>query len=408
MDGSRIVIVGAGQAGAWAARTLRAEGYQGRIVLCGDEGEPPYERPPLSKEQLVPEPQPMPHLIGVDEMTALKIEWRGAAAARHIGRQTRTVELADGSSIPYDKLIICTGGRAVLPPIPGVGLSCVHTLRTLADARRLRAHLRQDARVLVIGGGWIGLEVAASAHGLGCAVIVVEAGPRLCGRTSVEIVSDFLARLHRSNGVEVRLGTTVMELRATRGEGCVVKLSDGAALEADVVVVGVGMVPNDALAQDAGLACDRGIIVESGCRTSDPAIFAAGDVTALRGADGVLRRLESWQNAQDQGKAAARAALSQDVDYRPLPFMWSQQFNVLLQLTGTFGQGQTTAIHTMSEEKFIYVELDEQSIPTAAVCANVPRDFRQIRAFIQGRQVLDRGRVNDPHVRVGLWPAHDG
>lgn len=403
MGGSGIVILGAGQAGAWAARTLRSEGYEGRIVLCGNEGELPYERPPLSKEQLLPQPKPMLHLFSGDDMVSLGIEWHPGGAARRIDRATHTVSLDGGVVIPYEKLIVCTGGRAVLPKVPGFHLPHVFTLRTLADARRLREALLANPRVMVVGGGWIGLEVAASARGLGCAVTVVESGPRLCGRMPIEVVPAFLAEQHARRGVALRLDTTVEGVCEGEGGACRVSLSDGTSHEVEVVVVGVGMCPNDGLARDAGLACDRGIIVDDRCRTSDPSILAAGDVTALSCGDGRMLRLESWQNAQDQGIAAAKSALGQEIRYRPLPHMWSQQYEILLQMAGTFDEAHAAVMRKASDDKFTYIEVDERGVPQAVVCANAPRDFRQIRAYIAAGQSLDRTRMEDPGSPVGKW-----
>src|SRR5690606_37963632 len=215
-----VLIIGAGQAGAWVARTLRNEGYGGRIVLCGDEQDPPYERPPLSKEQLQAEPPCMPYLITHEEFAALQVEWiRGDAAVR-IDRDARTVALASGATLAYGALVLATGGRAYLPPVPGFELDCVHTLRTLPDARRLRGRFQTGARVLVVGGGWIGLEVAAAARDAGCEVTLVEMSQRLCARSAPASLSSYLAGLHASRGVSVRLGVSVTALRPGERGGC--------------------------------------------------------------------------------------------------------------------------------------------------------------------------------------------
>jgi 3-phenylpropionate/trans-cinnamate dioxygenase ferredoxin reductase subunit len=394
MDREAIVVVGAGQAGAWAVRTLRSHGFVGRLVLIGDERAPPYERPPLSKEQLQATPPMMQFLMPPEELDVLAIEWRPATSCTRIDRLTRKVELSNGESIRYDQLILCTGGRARFPGIPGLDSDRVHTLRSLEDAERLHAQLRRGARLLVIGGGWIGLEVAASARAVGCAVTLVEAGASLCTRSGSPSLSAFLETLHLANGVDLRLGTSVAALEHENG-ACRVRFADGAVQETDIVVVGVGLEPNDALARKAGLACDRGILVDQQCRTSDSRIFAAGDVTVMRSADGGLLRLESWQNAQDQGAAAARAALGMDIAYRPVPFFWSQQYDSLVQIAGLPVPGSQTLVRVADADKVIAIELNDDNQITSVVCTNSPRDFRQLRKFVSEGTRVDPAILSD-------------
>ena len=400
-----IVIVGAGQAGGWAARTLRSEGFSGRIVLVGDEVHPPYERPPLSKEQLQPEAPPMDYLLSPAQLAELDLEWRPNVPCKRIDRAARTVELADGQAIAYDKVILAMGGRARMPRVPGIDAHCVHTLRTLDDARRLRAALREGARVLVIGGGWIGLEVAASARGLGCSVTLVESGTALCARCGSARLSAFLAALHRAHGVDLRLSSGVSALTDATASGCRAVFADGTHETYDLVVVGVGLVQNDELAREAGLACDRGVIVNRQCQTSDPDIYAAGDVTAIRHDDGFLR-LESWQNAQDQGVAAARAALGQAIDYRPVPFFWSQQYDTLVQLAGLCGPGTTQVERVSDPSRLMSVELDAEGRVMSAIVANNPRDFRTLRKFVGDAARMDPERFVDATVPLAKLVAH--
>jgi 3-phenylpropionate/trans-cinnamate dioxygenase ferredoxin reductase subunit len=398
MNPETVIIVGAGQAGGWAARTLRSEGFAGRVVLSGDEASPPYERPPLSKEQLQPEAPAMPYLIGEAELATLGIEWRGSASVTRIDRSTRTVVLGAGETIGYDKLILCTGGRARMPAIAGIDLPCVHSLRTLDDARRLRSLLASGKRVLVMGGGWIGLEVAASARRLGCTVTVAEAGATLCARSGSAILSGYLARLHTANGVRLRMNTSITSLEALADGGCRALCADGATLDADLVVVGIGLVQNDALARDAGLACERGVIVDYQCRTSDPFIYAAGDVTAMAAPGGSLMRLESWQNAQDQAIAAARAALGQQVHYEPLPFFWSQQYHAMVQIAGACSPDHQALTRDAHTDNFQYVEMGPDGQVRAAVCANSARNFRQLRQFIASGTRIDASRFMDASI----------
>lgn len=393
-----IVIVGAGQAGGWAARSLRSEGYAGRIVMCGAEAAPPYERPPLSKEQLEPQAAALPSLIDADELASLGIEWRGLAVVTRIDRAGRQVFLHGGEALGYDKLILCTGGRPRIPPVEGMDLPCVHTLRTLDDARRLREALGGQTRVAVMGGGWIGLEVAAAARKQGCPVVLLEAAERLCARSGSAVLSDTLARLHRAQGVDLRLRTRVLSMVPLAAGGCKLLLADGATVEADVVVVGVGLVRNDELAREAGLACELGVIVDQACRTSDPDILAAGDVAAMSSRDGVLTRLESWQNAQDQGMAAARSALGHPVCYEPVPFFWSQQYDTMVQMAGASAPGAVPLLRAGDPAQLLLAELHPDGRVAAAICVNAVRDFRQLRKCIAEGIRLDALRFSDAGV----------
>ncbi|WP_233839214.1 NAD(P)/FAD-dependent oxidoreductase [Paraburkholderia sp. ZP32-5] len=394
------VIVGAGQAGGWAARTLRSEGFTGRIVLIGDEAVPPYERPPLSKEQLQPVAPALPFLLTQEELKRQDIEWLAGARCARIDRRQRIVRLADDSVIDYDRLLLSTGGSARLPAIDGIDARCVQVLRTIEDATQLRAALRPGARVLVVGGGWIGLEVAAAARAVQCEVTLVEVGKQLCARTGSSHLSDYLAALHLERGVDVRLGTQIVALDEAGESGCRARFMDGASLDVDLVVVGIGLVPNDELARAADLVCDRGIVVDRQCRTSDASIFAAGDVTALRTDDGTLLRLESWQNAQDQGIAAARAMLGQDVDYRPVPYFWSQQYDRMVQIAGHCGPVAEIVVRQAAAGGVAIAELDADARLTSAICIGSPREFRQLRQFVGAGARIDRARFADAAVKL--------
>jgi len=328
------VVIGAGQAGAWIARSLRSNGVEGRIVLIGDEDAAPYERPPLSKEVLKGEALP-------DSTTVLKHEdaeasgvelWLGESASR-IDREARRVLCASGRGIAYDKLFITTGSRVRTLPTPGLPDDRVFYLRTLRDAERLHQAMTRYQRVLVIGGGWIGLEVAAVARGMDKQVCVIELAPRLCARAAPPAVSDYLRDLHARHGVDLHPDT-----RATLSwNGAQIEADTGSGetpITADMVVMAAGIVPNVELAAECGLAVDNGIVVDDQGRTSDPDIFA-GDVTnhPCRHA-GTRLRLESWDNAQHQAIAAACAALGKDDRYDEIPWFWSDQYDVNLQILG--------------------------------------------------------------------------
>ena len=329
-----IVIVGASQAGLQVAESLRAEGYDGPLTMVGDETHPPYQRPPLSKALLTGEStEDRLFLRGPDLLARRNIALVTGVRVDAIDRATRSLRLSDGRSLAYRGLALTTGGRARALPIPGAALPGVVTLRTIEDSRRIAAGIAQAASVAVVGGGFIGLEIAAAARKAGKPVVVFEALDRLLARSSAPFVSDFFLALHASSGVDVRLGAQVTALT---GEDRVtgVTTTDGRNFPADLVVVGVGIIPNSELAQEAGIACDRGIVVDDCSRTSDPAVVAAGDCTARRMPDGALLRLESVQNAIEQGKSAAAALLDRARPFVAAPWFWSDQYDVRLQMAG--------------------------------------------------------------------------
>lgn len=336
---ARVVIVGAGQAGGWAARTLRKEGFPGVITLVGNEAWPPHERPPLSKNVLLGSvTADSTHLFREAEWAELDICLIRGQNAISLDRERRTLVLENGQTLPWDRLILCTGGRSrLLMPI-GMKENC-EALRTIDDALRIGARLRSARQVLIVGGGWIGLEVAASARQLGVDVTLVEAGTRLCMRSVPENAAKWLAGLHESKGVHVMLETSVSAAQRRPNGSIAVSLSSprhsDIALEVDLVVAGIGMLPNDELAQAAGLECASGIIVDGSCFTSDPAILAAGDVAVSPNSWlGKTCRLESWQNAQEQGIAAALSAMGREVLHDPIPWFWSDQYGINVQIQG--------------------------------------------------------------------------
>ena len=329
-----IVIVGASQAGLQVAESLRQDGYDGSLVLIGEETHPPYQRPPLSKALLTGETTEDRLVLRGPELLAKKnITLVTGARATAIDRAGRTVRLSDGRSLGYRGIALTTGGRPRTLPIPGAELDGIVTLRTIEDSRRIGAGIAQASAVAVVGGGFIGLEIAAAARKAGKPVVVLEALDRLLARSSAPFVSDFFLALHRAHGVDVRLGTQVTAFTGTgRVDG--VTARDGATLPADLVVVGVGIVPNGELAHDCGIPCERGIIVDDCSRTDDPLVVAAGDCTARRLGDGSLLRLESVQNAIEQGKSAAAALLGRARPFTAAPWFWSDQYDVRLQMAG--------------------------------------------------------------------------
>ena len=331
-----IVVIGAGQAGQQICDSLRRGGYQGRLVLLGDEAHLPYQRPPLSKK----------FLTGTLEAERLwlrpasyyeknAVELRLGVPVAALDRATRTLSLADGATLQYASLAFATGTRVRPVSVPGAEHADIHYVRSLADGQRLAARLNQVQSLAVIGGGFIGLEVAAIARELGKQVLLIEALERLMARAVAPQVSDFYAELHRAHGVEVLLATGVSAIER-EGHGYSLLTSDGARRGVDLIVAGIGVVPNSELAASAGLACrNGGILVDEYARSSDPHIVAAGDCTWHM--NGFLQReirLESVQNAVDQAKTAAASLLGHAAPYCQVPWFWSDQYDVKLQIAG--------------------------------------------------------------------------
>ena len=380
------IIVGASQAGLQVAESLRGEGFDGPITLIGEEAHPPYQRPPLSKALLTGETTEDRLILRGPELLAKRnIELLTGARAVAIDRQASSVRLSDGRSLPYRGLALTTGGRARALPIPGADLDGVVTLRTIEDSRRIAAGIAKASAVAVVGGGFIGLEIAAAARKAGKPVVVLEALERLLARSSAPFVSDFFLDLHRSHGVDVRLATQVT---AFAGDGHVrgVVTGDGKTHPADLVVVGVGIVANSELAQDCGLACERGIVVDDCSRTADPAIVAAGDCTARRMADGTLLRLESVQNAIEQGKSAAAALVGRARPFTAAPWFWSDQFDVRLQMAGLSAGHDRIVVRGAPQERRLSVFYFRGERLIAVDSVNRAPDH------IAARRLLDAGK----------------
>jgi len=339
---SPIIIVGAGQAGAQAVQSLRQGGYGGPLTLIGSEPHLPYQRPPLSKKFLTYETDEERLLLRPAALySELGVEVKVGHAATQIDTTHHRIRLMTGEELAYSKLLIATGMRPRPLSIPGVELSGVVMLRSLMDAAGIRSHLQPGKRIVVIGGGYIGLEVAAVARGLGLDVTVLEAAERVLGRVVAPDVSAFFTDLHRSRGVDLRVATGVV---AIEGETHVeaVTLADGTRLPADLVLVSIGAVPETRLADSAGLEVHDGILVDAEARTSAADVYAAGDCARFQSARyGRSIRLESVQNAIDQAKTAVLSMLGQTPVYDPVPWFWSDQYDVKLQIVG-LSQGYDT------------------------------------------------------------------
>ena len=331
----RIVVVGAGQAAAQLAISLRQGAFAGDIVIVGAEPFLPYQRPPLSKKFLIERPQPDSLFLRPESFWRdLNVEMRLGVAATAIDPYNRSVTLADGREIGYRDLVLATGTRAAALPLPGTDLENVFSLRAIGDVHRLRPALDAAERVVIVGGGYIGLEVAAVLRGEGRAVTVVEAEDRVLKRVTAPAVSDFFDTLHRERGVDIQLGA---RLAAINGDAHAtgVTLDDGTVLPADVVLLATGARVNDELAQTAGIACSGGVVVDEFTRSSVPHVHAIGDCARLPS-----RRYRRWlrfesvQNAVDQAKAADAALMGALVAYDPVPWFWSDQYDIKLQIAG--------------------------------------------------------------------------
>jgi len=380
-----MVVVGAGQGGLQLAESLRTEGWTGPIRLFGDEPVAPYNRPPLSKAALSGESGPE-HLVirGPDFFAKKGIELATTTRVAAIDRAARDVVLADGTRIPYQGVALATGSRARRLPLPGADLDGIFVLRTLADALEIKARLATARSIAVVGGGFIGLEVAASSRKAGCAATVIEALPRLMARAVSEPISAWYADLHARHGVRVLLETGVTGFLGEAGRVSGVATSAG-PVAADLVVVGVGVIPDDDLARAAGLDCDRGVIVDACSVTSDPAIVALGDCTARRLPDGSLRRLESVQNAVEQAKSGAAWLMGKERPFTATPWFWSDQYDVKLQMAGLSAGHDRSVVRGALDEAAFSIFYWRAGRLVACDSINRPQDH------MAARKLLDKG-----------------
>ncbi|WFU11847.1 FAD-dependent oxidoreductase (plasmid) [Rhizobium sp. CB3090] len=374
----RIVIVGAGQAGLAAAAKLRQEKFEGAITLLGAEGVLPYQRPPLSKAYLLGKLEAERlSLRTSDFYQQQQIDIRPNLPALSIDRTAKTVATRD-ECLRYDHLILATGSRPIrLPARMTDGVDGIFYLRSKADADSLRPFLRNGVRILVVGGGYVGLEVAAASRQVGAAVTVVEMAPRILNRVAAEPTASYFRNLHRSQGVEIREGIGLTGLKA-HGAAVLAALEDGSSLSIDAVVVGIGVQPDTALAREAGLEADGGIVVDGFGRTSDPSIWAAGDCATFLH-DGEMTRLESVPHAIDQAEHVSRNILGAAISYRPRPWFWSDQYATKLQIAGlNRGYDRTTVTPGATEGSMTVSYLDGDRL-LAVDCLNDARSFMQAK-----------------------------
>jgi 3-phenylpropionate/trans-cinnamate dioxygenase ferredoxin reductase subunit len=394
---ARIIVVGAGQAGAALVAKLRALGHAGPLTLIGAEPVPPYQRPPLSKaylkgemalERLFLRPASFYAEAGITLRTGTRV------AA--IDREARAVRLEGGDSLDYDRLALTTGAvPRRLPAAIGGDLEGVLVMRSLADADALAARLRPGARALIVGGGYIGLEAAAVLAGAGLDVTLIEAAPRILARVAAPATADFFRDLHRGHGVEIREGVTLARLTGDGGRVTGADCADGTRIEADLVLVGIGIAPDTALAAAAGLAIDNGIAVDGLGRTSDPAIFAAGDCASFPHG-GVRIRLESVPNAIEQAEAVAAVMLGGTEPYLAKPWFWSDQYDVKLQIAGLNAGWERTVTRAGARPGSLSVWYYAGDRLLAVDAMNDPRAYMTAKRWIEAGVSPDPARVADP------------
>ncbi|OMC36949.1 pyridine nucleotide-disulfide oxidoreductase [Mycobacterium sp. GA-1841] len=397
---STFAIVGGGLAGAKAAQALRDNDFDGHIVLFGAEDHLPYERPPLSKE----------YLSGtktLDDFTVDTRAWyrdhnidlRLGTEVTAVDAAAHTVSLPDGTTVGYDKLLLATGSTARRPPISGADTTGVHYLRTIDEAAALSAALTPGSSLAVVGAGWIGLEVTAGARARGVDVTVVEAASQpLLAALGAEL-GEVFAQLHREHGVDLRLGQSVQEITSADGKATGLRLGDGSSVAADAVLVAVGAAPNIALAEQAGLAVgDGGVLVDAGLRTSDPDIYAVGDIAAAHHPLFDTRiRTEHWANALKQPAVAVAGMLGRNAEYSELPYFFTDQYDLGMEYAGHAPEYERVVFRgDVAGREFVAFWLDADNRVLAGMNVNVWDVLDDVKALIRARTPVDPQRIADP------------
>jgi 3-phenylpropionate/trans-cinnamate dioxygenase ferredoxin reductase subunit len=396
------VIVGASLAGAKAAETLREEGYDGPLVLIGEESERPYERPPLSKDYLLGKAEREtiyvhPQLWYAEHDVDLRLDTRvtGIDPAGH------EVVLADGSRVGYARLLLATGSSPRRLPVPGADADGVLYLRRVSDSDEIRAAFQTASRIAVIGAGWIGLETAAAARAAGAEVTVLEAAELPLLRVLGREVAQVFAGLHRDHGVDLRFGVQVDQITGSGGRADGVRLADGRLVPADAVIVGIGITPNSQLAEVAGLEVGNGIVTDARLRSSDPDIYAAGDVAnAYHPLLGRHIRVEHWANALNQPQTAARAMLGREAVYDLVPYFYTDQYDLGMEYAGYVepgGYDQVVFRGDVGRREFIAFWLGGGRV-LAGMNVNIWDVNEAIQAIVRGGRTVEEGRLADPDV----------
>lgn len=395
-----IVIVGAGQAGVATAFKLRSHGHDGPITLVGEEAALPYHRPPLSKKFITERLDVTRlHIKPIDLYRKENITLINDCQVRSINREAKCLTTSDGRSIAYDRLVLAVGAQARrLPDAHGGSASNVLTLRTVEDAMRLRDAFVQQGQLLVIGGGYIGLETAAVARSLGMTVTIIEQGPRILGRVASAETAAYFRNLHREQGVSVREGVSVARFAYDGDRITAAVLSDGVHVEVDIVIAGIGVNPNTDLAAHAGLTTDNGIVVDRSCRTSDPAIYALGDCASFPYQGGAIR-LESVQNAVDMADVVARSITEKEVEYTAIPWFWSDQYGTKLQIAGlNMGYTRVAVRQSHPGSLSVWYFAGERLIAVDAI--NDPRAFMMAKRLIGTDRTPAWEAIQNPSIEL--------
>ncbi|MGE0115084.1 MAG: NAD(P)/FAD-dependent oxidoreductase [Steroidobacteraceae bacterium] len=399
---AKIIIVGSGHAGGNAAALLRQGGYTGEVVLLGDEMYAPYHRPPLSKAYLKGEVDIEGLKLRPDEFyKEQNIELRLGVRVQAIDREVRVVTLTDGTRLAYDALILATGSRARKLPIPGGDLAGIYEMRNVADANKLKTVLCQGKRLCAIGGGYIGLEAAAVARESGAEVVVLDREARVLSRVASALLSSFMQAYHAARGVEFILDANVRAfIGDAAGQVKSVQMADGRLISCDVALVGVGAVANDELARECGLPCENGVVVDAASRTADPAIYAIGDVAwrPLPLSDHRMMRLESVPNAMEQAKQAVASLLGRPAPPPEVPWFWSDQYDLKLQIAGIpFDTDETLLRGRTEDAKFALFHLKGDRI-VAVEAVNAPAEFMAGKQLILQRKPISRDKLADTSI----------
>jgi 3-phenylpropionate/trans-cinnamate dioxygenase ferredoxin reductase component len=405
VSGDAYVIVGASLAGAKAAETLRAEGFAGPIVLIGAESELPYERPPLSKDYLQGKsPRDKIYVHPREWYTEHDIRLRLGLAVTEIDRAAHEVMLADGSPQSYAKLLLATGSSPRRLPVPGADVDGIAYLRTVDDSDQIKAALESASRVAVIGGGWIGLETAAAARIAGAEVTLLEGAELPLLRVLGPEAAQVFGQLHRDHGVDLRLGAGVAEITGGAGRATGVRLTDGTQIDADLVIVGIGITPNTQLAEEAGLQVADGVVVGADLRTEDPDIYAAGDVaSAFHPLLGKHIRVEHWANALNQPQAAARSMLGQLVSYDRVPYFFTDQYDLGMEYSGYVEPGGYERVifrGDIAAREFIAFWLGSDGRVLAGMNVNIWDVNDAIQALVTSGEPVDPDVLRDPTVEL--------
>jgi 3-phenylpropionate/trans-cinnamate dioxygenase ferredoxin reductase component len=400
-----MVIIGSGEAGARAAVELRTQGWSGPITLIGEERLAPYERPPLSKSLLFTAEEPSPVFILDNEKLAEHgIAFLSGSTAVGIDRNNCTVELDNGRQIKYHRLLLATGARPRKLTLEGSETANLLYLRTFSDALALRGNLKPGKHIAVIGGGFIGLEAAASAIEKGCSVTLLEHGPRILTRGVPKEIADIVEARHRAAGVEFKFGASIEKID-DNVDGQTITLGDGTLIHCDSVIVGIGAIPETSLAADCGLEIENGIRVDEVLRTSDSNIFAAGDCCSFphRRYDGRRIRLEAWRNAQDQGFQVARNMLGFDEPFEVVPWFWSDQYDLTLYVTGLLDSGGKTVIRGLGDAGKLFFHFTEEGKLVGASgigTTSISKEVRIAEKLIEKQRILDITLFERPDMKL--------